>query len=210
MSTKSKLINNNQTIDNSNKNLLAIKNAFLKPLPQYNGDTPSSGIDTSNATATPDDILSGKTAYARGLEIVGTHVCSTNDNSLDTSDATAKASNIEVGYDAYVNGVKLSGTNVMARYNNVFTVGAHDMRLVDDLRNNDQLSLYIDAPNEVIINASCDVSLGENGSITNLSAENIKSGVSILDVTGTYEGGNTPSVSFDSTTGTLTITTNEV
>lgn len=43
----------------------------------------------------------------------------------------------------------------------------------------------------------------------NLTPENIKSGVSILGVTGTYEG-NTPSVSFDSATGTLTITTSGV
>ena len=38
MSTKSKLINNNQI-------LMAIKNAFLKPLPQYNGSsTPTSKL----------------------------------------------------------------------------------------------------------------------------------------------------------------------
>lgn len=43
----------------------------------------------------------------------------------------------------------------------------------------------------------------------NLTPSNIKSGVSILGVTGTYEG-NTPSVSFDSATGTLTITTSGV
>lgn len=36
MSTKSKLIKNNQTIASSNKNLIAIKIAFLRPLPQYN------------------------------------------------------------------------------------------------------------------------------------------------------------------------------
>lgn len=32
MSTKSKLINNNQKLNSTNKNLLAIKNAFLKSL----------------------------------------------------------------------------------------------------------------------------------------------------------------------------------
>ena len=32
MSTKSKLINNNQKLNSTNNNLLAIKNAFLKPL----------------------------------------------------------------------------------------------------------------------------------------------------------------------------------
>lgn len=32
MSAKSKLIDNNQKLNSTNKNLLAIKNAFLKPL----------------------------------------------------------------------------------------------------------------------------------------------------------------------------------
>ena len=97
MSTKSKLINNNQTLNSNNLKLIAIKNAFLKPLPQYEGNIPSSGVDTSDATATQSDILLNKTAYVNGTKLIGTHVCPTNDNSLDTSDATAKASNIEIG-----------------------------------------------------------------------------------------------------------------
>lgn len=45
MSTKSKLINNNQKLNSNNIKLMAIKNAFLKPLPKYNGSsTPSSKL----------------------------------------------------------------------------------------------------------------------------------------------------------------------
>lgn len=61
MSTKSKLINNNQKLNSNNLKLMAIKNAFMRPLPQYNGSsTPTSGKDTSDATATQSDILLNK------------------------------------------------------------------------------------------------------------------------------------------------------
>ena len=86
MSTKSKLINNNQKLNSNNLKLMAIKNAFLKPLPKYNGSsTPTSGTNTSDATATQSDILLNKTAYVKGTKLIGTHVCS-----LDTSLAQEK------------------------------------------------------------------------------------------------------------------------
>lgn len=60
--------------------------------------------DTSDANATNNDILSGKTAYANGTKLIG--AC-TYDS--DTSDATASVDDILLGKTAYVDGSKLTG-----------------------------------------------------------------------------------------------------
>lgn len=93
MSTKSKLIDNNQKISKSNKKLMAIKNAFLRPLPQYSGNTTSSsGVDTFDATASQNDIMLGKTAYVNNTKLIGTHVCAVD--SISTQEKTATPTTI--------------------------------------------------------------------------------------------------------------------
>ena len=106
MSTKSKLIKNNQTISNSNKKLMAIKNAFLRPLPQYSGNTASSsGVDTFDATASQEDIMLGKTAYVNNTKLIGTHVCSTPETQEKTATPTTSSQEVTPDSNYYLSKV---------------------------------------------------------------------------------------------------------
>lgn len=124
-------------------------------------------IDLTSDTVAADKLLKDYTAHGRDGEIV-TGTCTYD---ADTSDATASTSDILSGKTAYVNGSKLTG----------------------DMPNRGALSGTIDDINdEITINAGY---YDGSGSVTLDSTEkakiiagNIKDGVSILGVTGTYTG----------------------
>ena len=72
--------------------------------PPVPGGDAGTKIDTSDATAFAEDLLKGKTAYARGEKLIGRL------EPLDPSDATATAEDIRSGKFAYGEGGKINGT----------------------------------------------------------------------------------------------------
>lgn len=130
----------------------------------YGGNTL---IDLTDTSAVASDVLSGKYFYGRdGVKTEGT--CTYN---ADTSDATAVAADILSGSTAYVNGNKITGTMV----NNGAVTGTITTKA-------QQYSIpvgYHDGSGKVSISAT------EQNKII---ASNIKSGITILGVEGTYSG----------------------
>lgn len=125
------------------------------------GTLTSEELDTSDGTATSDDIKLDKVAYVQGERIVGTHEC------IDTSDANATKDKILSGYNAYVNDEKVEGTMI----------------------NNDRLYYTPKSTDQTIPQG---FTLG--GTVwgdSNLVSENIKSGITIFNIEGSYEGVNT-------------------
>lgn len=124
-------------------------------------------LDLRSDTVDPASLLSGVTAHDRtGAAIEGT--C-TYDS--DTSDANAIPSDISEGSTAYVNGVKITGT---------MPLRGGVVLEIDDV--NDELPIPLgkhDGSGKAKLDAT------EKAKII---AGNIKSGVSILGVTGTYTG----------------------
>ena len=177
-------------------------------------ETGGTGTDTSDATASASDILSGKTAYVKGTKVTGTiskkaaatitpgtadqtiaagqylsgaqtiegdgnlsagnikkgvsifGVSGTLEMGTDTSDATATAGDILYGETAYVNGEKVTGTiqSIGAR---TITPSVNDKEI--------QAGYYLKGNQTIKGDA-------------NLLADNIKKGVSIFGVAGTYAG----------------------
>lgn len=124
-------------------------------------------MDITDTTAVADKVLDGFYFYGRdGVKTEGT--CTFN---ADTSDATALAADILTGSSAYVNGNKVNGTMV----NNGAVTGTITTKA-------QQYTIpvgYHDGSGKVGISST------EQAKII---AGNIKSGISILGVTGTYSG----------------------
>ena len=124
-------------------------------------------IDLTSDTVTADKVLSGYTTHGKdGAAITGT--CTFD---ADTGDATAAVAEILTGKTAYVNGVKLTGT----MKNNGAVTGTISTKA-------DVYTIpigYHDGAGKVSISST------EQAKII---ADNIRSGVTILGVTGTMSG----------------------
>ena len=124
-------------------------------------------IDLTSDTVEVDKLLSGFTAHDRSGEVI-TGTCTFD---ADTSDGTATASEILATKIAYVNGNKITGTmtnngavsGVITEVGTAYTIP----------------SGYHDGSGTVSIDST---------DASKIIAENIKDGVEILGVTGTYTG----------------------
>ena len=126
----------------------------------YGGNTL---MDITDTTATANDVASGKYFYTNaGVKTQGTSTLDSN-----TTDATASASEILYGLTAYVNKNKITGEmpNRGAVSASISSLSPYTIPIG-----------YHDGSGTVSVDS------------TNISAGNIKSGVTILGVEGTYTG----------------------
>lgn len=126
-------------------------------------------IDLSHDTVAADKSLQGYTAHnAKGQKITGTF---TQQSGLDTSDATALASDLLSGKTAYAKGAKITGTMTnRGSVSSTITSKAQSITIAKGYHSGTgKVSISTTEQNKII-------------------PGNIKSGVNILGVTGTYEG----------------------
>ena len=129
----------------------------------YGGNTL---IDLTSDTATAADVLSGKYFHLKSGE--RTQGSCTYD--ADTSDANASASELLYGQTAYVNGVKLTGSMPNNGGNNVTVTNKTGTTIPAG---------FYDGSGKAAIDST---------SASNLVADNVRQGVTILGVTGTMSG----------------------
>lgn len=128
----------------------------------------------------PENIKSGVQIF----DIVGTY----GGSGIDTSDADAMASDITINKTAYVNGEKITGTLPLFPNSRTFTV---DGGVTNDTENSKLTISTINTLKQTLdsnLNMEFSTSYSNAAQAIGLTADKIKSGETILGITGTYTG----------------------
>lgn len=135
----------------------------------YDGDTL---IDLTSDTVTAAYLLKNYTAHDKS----GATITGTCEYDAKTTDATATAGEILATKTAYVNKAKVTGTMPNNGGNNVTVTGTSGTSIPAG---------YYDGSGKAVVDST---------SLTNLTANNIRQGVTILGVQGTLSGEDTLTV----------------
>ena len=132
---------------------------------------------------TADKIVSGNTI----LSIAGTA-----ESGIDTSDGTATAGDLSKDKTAYVNGQKITGTLTTFTTPLTYTFYIGQCTGIDTADDLQQLKAYSKYDSDILIRSgvkSCmQLTYAEIANAIGLTADKIKSGETVLGVTGTYTG----------------------
>ena len=142
--------------------------------------------DTSDANLVASDLATGKVAYGQSGKVAGTLV------QLDTSDANAVADDIIAGKTAYVNGKKIIGSLPLFPNSRTFTVD--NAGVINNTENNQLTFSTINALKQALdsnLNMNFSANYSDVAQVIGLTADKIKSGETILGITGTYTGEST-------------------
>ena len=115
-------------------------------------------------------------------------VTGTMEVGIDTSDADATVENIEINKTAYINGQKITGTLPLFPNSRTFTV---DGGITNDTENGKLTISTINTLKQILdsnLNMEFSTSYSNVAEAIGLTPDKIKSGETILGVTGTYTG----------------------